>query len=203
MKHLTATFLRGLITILPIVLTIYLFWWMGSVIENMIGRPLKALLPDVSFVPGMAIAIAVLIVFAVGLVMELYLVRKVLGWLEQQVLRVPLVKQVYGALRDFAGFMSTPGSEQAMGQVVRVEVAPGMHLIGFVTRADLAALPSIAPQPDSIAVYLPMSYQIGGYTLLLPRSKVQPVDVSVEEALRFTLTAGVTGPAGDSRAKKA
>jgi uncharacterized membrane protein len=46
---------------------------------------------------------------------------------------------------------------------------------------------------DSVLVYLPLSYMIGGYAVLIPRSAIRPVDMSMEEAMRFTLTAGVTG----------
>jgi uncharacterized membrane protein len=45
-----------------------------------------------------------------------------------------------------------------------------------------------------ILVYMPMSYQVGGYTALVPRASVQPVDMSFEEAMRFTLTAGLSVP---------
>jgi uncharacterized membrane protein len=43
-----------------------------------------------------------------------------------------------------------------------------------------------------VAVYLPMSYQIGGYTTMIPRSAIQPVDMSIEEAMRFAVTAGMS-----------
>jgi uncharacterized membrane protein len=50
-------------------------------------------------------------------------------------------------------------------------------------------------EPGMILVYMPMSYQVGGYTALIPRASVQPVDMSFEEAMRFTLTAGLSVPA--------
>jgi uncharacterized membrane protein len=50
-------------------------------------------------------------------------------------------------------------------------------------------------EPGMIMVYMPMSYQVGGYTALVPRASVQPVDMSFEEAMRFTLTAGLSVPA--------
>ena len=68
---------------------------------------------------------------------------------------------------------------------------PGnMRLLGFVTRADFSHAPGIA-RADEVAVYLPMSYQVGGYTVLVPRSACTPVDMSREEALKFILTAGL------------
>jgi uncharacterized membrane protein len=194
LKHITATFFRGLVTILPIALTVYILWWLGSLAESVLGRPLKAFLPDWFYVPGLGIAAGVVLVFGVGLVMELYVARKLLGYGERLVLRIPLVKTVYGAIKDFADFIS---KEQGVGQqVVRVQVAPHMHLLGFVTRQDLSGLSLGVEGGDTIAVYLPMSYQIGGYTLLLPRTLVEPVQMSMEDALRFTITAGMSQQRG-------
>ncbi len=197
MKHVTATFLRGLVTVLPIALTLYILWWLGSLAESVLGRPLKALLPDWLYVPGLGIAVGTVLVFAVGLVMELYVARRLLAGAERLVLRIPLVKTVYGALKDFAGFISsTSKAEAAWQQVVRVQVAPNLHLLGFVTRQDLGASPLGVAGADTVAVYLPMSYQIGGYTVLLPRAMVEPVAMSMEEALRFTITAGMSQQVG-------
>ena len=96
------------------------------------------MLPDWLYVPGLGIAVGAVLVFGVGLIMELYVARKLLAGVERLVLRIPLVKTVYGAIKDFAGFISTTSKEQAAGQqVVRVQVAPSMHLLGFVTRQDL------------------------------------------------------------------
>jgi uncharacterized membrane protein len=70
-----------------------------------------------------------------------------------------------------------------------------MQVIGFVTQAIPENLPEGFREEDSILVYLPLSYMIGGYAVLVPRNTVRPVDMSMEEAMRFTLTAGVTGSA--------
>src|SRR4030065_614668 len=53
---------------------------------------------------------------------------------------------------------------------------PDLRVIGFVTRDDLAGLPPGMGEPGMIMVYMPMSYQVGGYTALVPRASVQPVD---------------------------
>jgi uncharacterized membrane protein len=200
LKHITATFLRGLVTILPIALTVYILWWLGSLAESVLGRPLKAFLPAWSYVPGLGIVVGAVLVFGVGLVMELYVARRLLAGVERLVLRIPVVKTVYGAIKDFADFLSSASKEQSAGQqVVRVQVAPSMFLLGFVTRQDLDGQPAAGGASDTIAVYLPMSYQIGGYTLLLPRAMVEPVSMSVEDALRFTLTAGMSHQGGSAQ----
>lgn len=192
MKHITATFLRGLVTILPIVLTVYILYWLAVSAEALLGKPLKAVLPGWMYLPGAGLLAGVALVFVAGLVMELYVARRLWAMLEQAVLQVPVVKTVYGAIQDFAGFVSQSSKQRGMGQVVRVRIGEDMHVIGFVTREDFSTTPSIVGRSDAIAVYLPMSYQIGGYTLLLPRRLVEPIDMSVEEALRFAVTAGMS-----------
>jgi uncharacterized membrane protein len=191
-KQITATFLRGLATILPIVITLYVLYWLGVTAESLLGRPLRAILPDWLYWPGLGVLVGAVLVFAVGLAMEVYVARRIWTMLEEAVLQVPVVKTLYGAIKDFAGFVSESSRQKGMGQVVRVRLAEHMYVIGFVTREDWSGLPDKLAEPDTIAVYLPMSYQIGGYTVMLPRRLVEPVQMSVEEALRFAVTAGMS-----------
>ena len=96
----------------------------------------------------------------------------------------------YAAFRDFMDYFS-PGRKKDFEQVVTVTFGDtGMRLIGFVTQAD-DQLPEDF-QRDYVMVYLPMSYMLGGYAVLVPRASVQPLNMSMEEAMRYVLTAGVT-----------
>jgi uncharacterized membrane protein len=192
LKHLTATFLRGLVTVLPVVLTLYILYWFAVTAERVMGGPLRWALPDWLYRPGLGIVMGVVLVFIVGLVMELYVARRLVTMGEQLLLRIPVVKTVYGAIKDFAGFISKSSKEKSMSQVVRVRIDAGMYVLGFVTRDDFAGLPPELGGPGMVAVYLPMSYQIGGYTVILPRERIEPIPMSSEEALRFAVTAGMS-----------
>jgi uncharacterized membrane protein len=66
------------------------------------------------------------------------------------------------------------------------------EVMGFVTRETFDDLPLDPQADDPVAVYLPMSYQIGGYTLYLPRSALTPVELPFEDAMRLAVTGGVT-----------
>jgi len=192
LKHPTTTFLRGLVTVLPVLLTLYILYWTAVTAERVLGGPLRWALPDWLYRPGLGILMGIVLVFLVGLVMELYVARRLVTMGEQLLLRIPVVKTVYGAIKDFAGFISESSKERSMSQVVRVQVDDGMYLLGFVTREDFTGLPPQLGGPGMVAVYLPMSYQIGGYTVMLPRERVEPVPMSSEEALRFAVTAGMS-----------
>lgn len=77
----------------------------------------------------------------------------------------------------------------------------GMELVGFVTQDDPARLPPSFRDRDSVLVYLPMSYMVGGYTVLIPRKDLRPLDMTRDEAMQFVLTAGITGKKADANEK--
>jgi uncharacterized membrane protein len=120
-------------------------------------------------------------------------VQRLFAWGEQVLYHVPVIKTVYRSIRDFFDYFS-PARKDEFQQVVAVSIGEtGMQVIGFVTQAVPDRLPEDYRGDDSVLVYMPMSYMIGGYSVLMPRSAVRPLDMSMEEAMRFTLTAGVTG----------
>ena len=72
--------------------------------------------------------------------------------------------------------------------------------VGLVTRSDFSDLPPGIGEEGEIAVYLPMSYQIGGFTVIVPRSAVRKVDISTHRAMGFIVTGGMSTDRGPGRA---
>lgn len=191
LARLARTFLAGLAAVLPIVITAAVLLWLVQSVEVLLGGLVKVLIPDEAYRRGMGLVAAVVFIFAVGFLMEVFLFRRLLRMVEDQFARIPLVKTVYSAVRDLMGFFSKTGARR-FSKVVLVDV-PGLEarVVGFVTLDDHRDLPFAAPD-DTVAVYLPMSYQIGGYTVFLPRRRLTPVDMTMEEAMRFVVTAGMS-----------
>ena len=187
---LSSVFLRGLVVILPITLTMALVWWLAAGAEHWLGGLIRDLLPGWNYWPGLGIALGVAIVFAAGILVHDPVTRFVLGRLDAILQRIPLVKSVYLAIRDIAAYMSQDG-KSGFKQVVAVRVQD-MRLIGFVTTEGLPGLPATDAADPLVGVYLPMSYGIGGYTVYLPKSQVEPLDMSLEDAMRLTLVGGVS-----------
>lgn len=191
MRKLAGTFFTGLLAVLPILITVALLLWLVRAAESVLGGMLDILLPGSLYLPGMGLVLAIAIIFLVGLGLQGVMFRQLMRWLEEAINRIPLVKTVYGAVRDLTGLMNSKG-EKRFTEVVMVALPNvPIRLVGFITVESLAAarLPGTA---DEVAVYLPMSYQIGGYTLLLPRSYLTPLAMSFEDAMRFVITAGIS-----------
>ena len=133
----------------------------------------------------MGVLAGLLVTFIVGLLMHAYVVQRLFARGESLLYRMPVIKSIYTALRDFLNYFS-PDSKKEFDQVVAVTLGDtGMEVIGFVTQANPDNLPEALRTPDSVMVYLPLSYMIGGYAVLMPRSAIRPVDMNMEEAMRF------------------
>jgi uncharacterized membrane protein len=180
------------VTILPVVLTLYLLYWLAVSAESVLGGIIQLMLPESMYWPGMGLIAGLTAVFVVGLLMHAYVVQRLFSRVEQLLYHVPVIKSVYRAIHDFFDYFS-PTSKKEFEQVVAVSIGnTGMQVIGFVTQAIPEHLPEDFREQDNILVYMPLSYMIGGYAVLMPRSAVRPLNISMEEAMRFTLTAGVT-----------
>jgi len=191
MKSVGRIFFTGVLTVLPVLATLYLLVWLVTSAERFVGKQLMWLIPDEYYRTGMGLVLAVGLIFVVGLMMHALLFRQVFAWGERLLLEIPLVRSVYGALKDLFGLFAGHEGDRAL-QVVSVTM-PGtqMRALGFVTRSDFGDLPPGIGREGEVAVYLPMSYQIGGYTLFLPREQVEAVDMRREDAMKFILTAGL------------
>ncbi len=189
MKHLGRILLKGLVTILPIGLTVYLVYWLGTSTERLLATPLQFFLPPGYYRPGIGLVAGFVLLFVVGLLVNAYIVRRILGFGESLILRVPVVKTVYSAIRDMTKLVNADGDKRELERVVMVRFGPG-RMIGFVTQ-EHADLPGFAGRSGLVAVYLPMSYQIGGHTLYLSRDRIEATDLTVEAAMRIVLTGGL------------
>jgi uncharacterized membrane protein len=191
MKTIGSILLKGLVTILPIGLTVYFVYWLGVTTEALLSKPIRLVVGEAHYFPGLGLITGFVLLFLIGLAVNAFLVRRLLGFGEELLLRVPVVKTVYSAIRDMTRLVNTDKKKGDLDRVVTLDVGYG-RLIGFVTQEHANTL-GIGGGEDLVAVYLPMSYQIGGYTIYLPRSRLTETDLTVEAAMRIVLTGGVRG----------
>lgn len=190
MRRMWNTVLTGLVAILPIGLTLYIVYWLAVTAERLFSRAIKLLLPDHYYWPGLGLVAGLLLLYAVGLAVNAYVVRRVLRLGDALLARIPVVKTIYVATRDFMRILPTSGKDTDLKRVVLVPFGPG-KVIGFVTAETGNALRSEHAAQDTVAVYLPMSYMVGGYTVFLPRETLETTALSVEAGMRLALMGGV------------
>lgn len=182
-------FKRGLIAIAPLAVTLVLILWLFNALEALFRPLVEWIVTPAYYFPGMGILTAFIVIFFVGTALNSWIMQNLSKYGETLVRKIPLVKTLYNSIGEMMGYFSSKESDKAR-QVVLVEIQ-GVKLIGLVTRDSFSDLPEGLGSEGEIAVYIPMSYQIGGYTVIVSRSKVQLLSMTVEEGMRFAVTAGV------------
>lgn len=188
MKIVYRYFFRGLIAFLPVALTIYLLFLFISGAESIAVWLVRPLLGDF-YLPGVGLLFGVALILVLGFLVSQPLASRLLSWVELPFTKLPVVKSIYSSLKNFADYF-TPHEGGPQQQVVLLRV-PGQDLciVGLVTRQSMAGLPAPLADEGRVAVYLPMGYMIGGYTVFVPRGWTQVLDMTVEEAMRSSLIA--------------
>jgi uncharacterized membrane protein len=188
MKRLSKYFFRGLLTVLPLALTVYVLLLLLGWVESLALAMLRPLIGGF-YVPGMGLLFGILIIVGIGALLSKPQVRDALAVIELPFTRLPVVKSIYSSLKSFSDYFSPTGKSGSQQVVILRMPGTELEVVGLVTRRNFGDLPSGFLPGDRVAVYLPMGYMIGGYTVFVPASWVTPVSMSVEEAMRSSLIA--------------
>lgn len=191
MNKLINTLLRGLGVLLPIFCTFYLLYWLVVSIEHMFKAIVTVFVSEKLYFNGLGVLFGLILTLLVGYTMRQTLVARIFDFFEQKILKLPFIKTIYGSIKDFITFFSDKEKNQfSKPGLLRINDSDE-SVLGFVTSHDPHTALGAAAQ-DKIAVYLPMSCQIGGYTVFVSPDKFTELDITVEEAFSYALTAGIS-----------
>ncbi len=186
MKSIANTFLTGLLFFLPLIVTVSLLYWLFVTAESLLKLPLQWMLPAGWYVTGMGVISGFVLICILGMLVQTYVIKHLFTSIEQSIERIPVVKTLYSSAKELLMFFAG-GDQQNLSRVVRVTFDHDLHMIGFVTNEDA----SVGELEDLIAVYLPLSYQIGGFLVYMPKSRCEVLDIPVNKAMQQVLTAHV------------
>lgn len=197
MNFLWKTLLKGLAAVLPVGITIYVIYWLATSAEAILRPLITSILPADWYWPGMGLVVGIGLLLAIGLAVNAWVIRCVFRWGDNLLENIPLVKSIYSTLRDFMRIFSSGNKQEDLQQVVLVKQGGG-YTLGFLTEKHVDDIPGLPSSTHHVAVYIPMSYQVGGFTLYFPKDDIKPIDMSVEDAMRRVLTAGLSKSNGNS-----
>ena len=189
MNRIFTFILQGLIAVLPLGLTVYFIYWLFTFMEELAKPLLLSLIPIPFYFPGLGILASVVVLVLAGIVVNLYGIRYLVKLGDRLLEKIPVVKSVYSTIQDIVTVFNITNKKDDLRSVVSIDMGNNIHLIGFVT--GVAAGKKLFAEDDKVGVYLPMSYQIGGFTVYVEQNRLTRLDISVEEAMRMAITAGV------------
>ena len=193
MAFIYRIFLKGLLTILPIAVTVYLLVWIARLFETFFAGPLRGSLPDQRLFPGVGLLFGLVLIFLVGLLVNNYLANRMIQWFEARLETMPVVRSIYGPIRDITQLFAKSEKANSSQKVVLVKPygPDGAEVLGLVTRDSFADLNLEMQMSDRVAVFLPFSYAMGGNTLIVPKSAIRDVPLDPDRAMQLALTAWI------------
>jgi uncharacterized membrane protein len=178
MKRISQYFLQGLLFLVPLVVTIYVIYWVFVRIDGVLNFP----------VPGLGFIVTIVFITLVGFGASNFLTRNIVNLVDKIFARLPLVKMIYTAIKDLVN--AFVGDKKSFNRPVQVVVdrESNLRVIGFATRDSLD---SIGIQ-DSVAVYLPQSYNFAGNLIIVDREQVIPMSADPGEVMKLIVSGGVS-----------
>ncbi len=189
-------FVAGLLIWLPLAVTI---WVIRFIVSSMDGVLPEWMIPDVVekyHIPGVGLVAAVLLVFLTGVLAANIIGERLLVWWELLLARIPIVRTIYSSVKQVSDTVLSPNG-QAFRQAVLVQYPrQGAWTIAFLTGVPGRGVAEHLPG-EHVSVYVPTTPNpTSGFFLLLPRSEVIALDMSVDAALKYIVSMGVVAPNG-------
>jgi uncharacterized membrane protein len=189
--HIRTTFLRGIGVIIPLGLT---YWFFRALLNAVDGIFSPVLSQWIGYqIPGLGFATMVVLILLVGLLTRNLVGRLLFAWFESLLQSIPLVRSVYGAIKDLVTAFNVGGKSKTFRLVVMVEYPrKGLYCVGFVTNESSFAGP---PAVEMYHVYIPNPPNpTSGFLALIPKTEAIPLALSVEEGLKLVLSGGIVTP---------
>lgn len=178
MKRLTRYFFEGLVFIVPVVATVYAVYFLFVKIDGIFKFK----------VPGAGFIVTLLLITLTGFVASNFLTTKLVGLVDKLFRRLPLIKMIYSSVKDLVG--AFVGDKKGFNKPVSVALTPGggARILGFITSENLESF----GLRDSVAVYLPQSYNFAGNLIVVPRDMVTPIRADSGALMAFIVSGGIT-----------
>jgi len=186
-------FTTGLVTILPLAITIYVFYLVFSFLDNLVGDLIQAIfnyrLPGIGFIAGL------LLIMLVGFVASNLIGKRLIGFGDMLFQRLPLSRGIYTSARQIIDAFTLQG-KNAFQKVVLLEYPrKGLYVIGFVTGSSRGEIQQ-KTHAETLNIFVPTTPNpTSGMLILAPRHEVIELDMTVEEGMKVIVSGGLFSPA--------
>lgn len=211
-KKIKSYFYAGLIALLPIVLTVYIFNWIVGIMMSLLGNSfvtiiIKGILQrfvaegntDYYFqilVYIISLITMILGTCAVGFILKIVFFAKIIESLKEVFIKIPLIKQVYTTISQIID-ITMSDREKSYEKVVMVEYPrKGIYSIGFLTSEDNFIISeAVGGEEKLFNIFIPTSPNpTSGMFIVVPEKDVRVLDVKIDDAVKLIISGGVILP---------
>ncbi len=193
MKKLQQIFLTGILTILPVFITFYLIHFLFTTLDGLIGGFLEETILGRRLF-GVGAISGLLLILLVGLLTTNLLGKKIIGWSEAIITKIPLIKKVYASIKQIIDAFSSQGKDAFKTVVLLEYPRQGIYVLGFVTGKARGEIQQKTTE-NLVNVFIPTTPNpTSGMLVFLPEESLIPLDLSVEDGLKMLISGGIATP---------
>jgi uncharacterized membrane protein len=178
MSRLFNYFLRGLVVVVPLALTLYVCTVIFTTIDSWLGLPIR----------GVGFLLALVLITLVGFMASGLITRSLIGALDRMFERLPFVRLLYSSAKDMLNAFVGEKRRFDKPVLVSLNAEGSLKILAFLTSDSLGTLGLV----DQVTVYMPQSYGFAGHILVVPSSRVERIDADAAEVMAFIISGGVT-----------
>ena len=198
-KALKKYLITGVLVWLPIAVTIWAMTYIISTADRLISLLPESWQPQHFWgfnIPGLGIVAATVVLFVTGVFAANVLGRRILGAWDSLLGRIPVVKSIYSSVKKVSESLLSDSSRSFKTPVLVPFPHPGIWTIAFVSGYIPDKLKGSLPQDDDyISVYVPTTPNpTGGYYIMVKKSDVRELEMSVDQALKYVISLGMVMP---------
>ncbi|MCC7080337.1 MAG: DUF502 domain-containing protein [Burkholderiales bacterium] len=199
-------FITGLLIWIPLGITVLVLNWLISTMDQSLGLLPDKLRPEALWgvhIPGFGVVLTLLVVFLTGLLAANFIGQRLVRFWEGVLARIPVVKSIYYGVKQVSDTVLAD-TGQAFRKVLLVQYPRnGSWTIAFQTGRPGGDVVNHL-RGEYVSIYVPTTPNpTSGFFLMMPRSDVVELDMSVDEALKYVISMGVVAPAVSDQPKRA
>lgn len=181
-SKLARFFFQGLLLVVPLATTVYVlvasFVWVDELIS-------------IKNIPGLGLLIILVSITVIGVMSSTFLVKPLISWGEGLLIKLPIVNIIYSSIKDL--LEAFVGNKKKFNHpvIVTLNKHEQIRRFGFITLEDVSAL---GLDNETIAVYLPHSYNISGNLYFVPKENVSPLNLPAADVMKFIVSGGISMP---------
>jgi uncharacterized membrane protein len=196
MSRLKRFFVTGLIVVAPVYATVYVLIVLFRLVDNILGVYLNTYLQKLwgFYIPGLGFFIFIFIIISIGFLATRLIGFKIFPRLEKRFSSLPLIKNIYPALKQLILFVLEQ-KEFGFKKVVLIEYpSKGIWSVGFLTNEQYQKINQIFDK-EMVSVFVPNSPgPFTGYVIFVPKEELKFLDISVIDACKIIISGGVFKP---------
>ncbi|MFM7341145.1 MAG: DUF502 domain-containing protein [Betaproteobacteria bacterium] len=201
MAALRRWLLAGLLVLLPLMITIWIINWIIGTLDQTLQILPSQWQPDLLLgihIPGFGVLLALVIVLVIGAVTSNFIGRRLMGWWDSLLGRIPIVRSIYSSVKKVSDTLFSEKGNAFRKALLVQWPRPGVWTIAFLTGTPGGDV-SRHLTDDYLSVYVPTTPNpTGGYFVMLKRSDCIDLDMTVDEALTYVISMGVVVPGSNS-----